>query len=628
MAVATSIPVLNLNKISTSVYNTKKKISLTNQSILSRNNSIQENITAQKKLINENSTYYRRREELDEKNKQEAALEAPDTVKKINYINHSSLSSVSDKGFIGRLLSFAGYLAAGWILTRLPTLINFGEGFLVRLQTAKDIIGTFFSSTLEVLQSFGKLLGNVTTSILRIGITDDRLSPGQYSWESANSINRNFDQLLNGLSKLYGSLTTAFSFIIDPLGFKIAEREEEESRQQQGQSQDAYADDGSSGAMPTESTGPIDSGPVPKNDSEAFEKVRAAAQKAGSPAPDITAAIAMNETGYLRNPNSVYFASNKTNPFGQTGVGSAGYVIGADKQKHAVYKTFDEGVAVHVRLWKKYYAGTTADEILRSLVAAGYNTATASWRPTTATIYERFTKKSRNVPVSSQGTVGPSPSGMVDRSQPNIQPSKPTGKLKSIGGGHSLDSGGAADAYIKMRDEAKKQGVNLTLSSSFRSYEQQNYLYQLYLKGQGNLAAPPGRSNHEKGLAIDVANGIPWVQKYGSKFGWINTGMGFSQKEPWHFDFKGSVSPSATQEQTTPTPAAIQRPSTSTVNVATERRGENYVVVDQRSPRVNTSRQNNYGSSGSSGGNIREEDLAVAFMNNMKKRLMNDLAYV
>lgn len=146
--------------------------------------------------------------------------------------------------------------------------------------------------------------------------------------------------------------------------------------------------------------GEVDSGPVPKSNSEAFESVRAAAQKAGSPSPEVTAAIAMLETGYLQNPNSVYFASNKTNPFGQTGTGSAGYVIGADNQKHAVYKSFDEGVAAHVRLWKTYYKGNSADQILKSLVDAGYNTASPGWRPQTAGIYEQLTKKRRTDPIT------------------------------------------------------------------------------------------------------------------------------------------------------------------------------------------------------------------------------------
>ena len=37
----------------------------------------------------------------------------------------------------------------------------------------------------------------------------------------------------------------------------------------------------------------------------------------------------------------------------------------------------------------------------------------------------------------------------------------------------------------------------------FRSWDQQNTLYQKYLAG-GPLAAPPGRSAHEHGLAVDL----------------------------------------------------------------------------------------------------------------------------
>ena len=170
MAVANKIPALNLTRISTSVYNSKKQIGLTNQVLSNRVKSIQESVDNQKRLISESNLYYRRREEIDEKNKQEAALEAPDTVKTINANNQQSLSSPSDKGFLGRLLGFAGYLAAGWILTRLPQLIKFGEDFLIRLQTAKDIVGNFFNSTLSSFQSFGKLLGGVLTNVSRLDL--------------------------------------------------------------------------------------------------------------------------------------------------------------------------------------------------------------------------------------------------------------------------------------------------------------------------------------------------------------------------------------------------------------------------------------------------------------------------
>lgn len=40
--------------------------------------------------------------------------------------------------------------------------------------------------------------------------------------------------------------------------------------------------------------------------------------------------------------------------------------------------------------------------------------------------------------------------------------------------------------------------------STVRSSEKQRQLHRLYLSGKGGRAAPPGRSAHEYGLAIDV----------------------------------------------------------------------------------------------------------------------------
>lgn len=40
--------------------------------------------------------------------------------------------------------------------------------------------------------------------------------------------------------------------------------------------------------------------------------------------------------------------------------------------------------------------------------------------------------------------------------------------------------------------------------SGYRSYAEQAELYRRYLNGTGNLAAPPGRSNHNHGLAVDM----------------------------------------------------------------------------------------------------------------------------
>lgn len=111
------------------------------------------------------------------------------------------------------------------------------------------------------------------------------------------------------------------------------------------------------------------SGPAPKNQQDAYNRVRAAAVAAGSPNPDVTASIAMLESGWL-NPNirSRYNQSGGTNPFGQTGRGTKGSVNG-----FAVYNSLEEGVAAHVRLWKNYYKGDNALEILKNMRDGGYN---------------------------------------------------------------------------------------------------------------------------------------------------------------------------------------------------------------------------------------------------------------
>ena len=42
------------------------------------------------------------------------------------------------------------------------------------------------------------------------------------------------------------------------------------------------------------------------------------------------------------------------------------------------------------------------------------------------------------------------------------------------------------------------------VTSGWRSSAEQEVLHELYLQGKGGKAAPPGKSAHEKGLAIDV----------------------------------------------------------------------------------------------------------------------------
>ena len=99
----------------------------------------------------------------------------------------------------------------------------------------------------------------------------------------------------------------------------------------------------------------------------------------------------------------------------------------------------------------------------------------------------------------------------------------------------------AAESWNLMREAALAQfGVDLHPDgplSAYRTYEQQAYLYDLYLAGQGAPANPPGSSTHELGLSVDVAEPVmrDVIDQIGAAYGWAGT----IPSEWWHVAYMG-----------------------------------------------------------------------------------------
>jgi LysM repeat protein len=100
----------------------------------------------------------------------------------------------------------------------------------------------------------------------------------------------------------------------------------------------------------------------------------------------------------------------------------------------------------------------------------------------------------------------------------------------------------AADSWNAMRAESLAvYGIDLVPDgplSAYRTYEQQTYLYDLFLSGLGAPANPPGTSSHETGYAVDVDTpDMRWViDQIGWKYGW---GKIHAPGEWWHVDYTG-----------------------------------------------------------------------------------------
>jgi LAS superfamily LD-carboxypeptidase LdcB len=92
-------------------------------------------------------------------------------------------------------------------------------------------------------------------------------------------------------------------------------------------------------------------------------------------------------------------------------------------------------------------------------------------------------------------------------------------------------------AFLKMQKAANEAGVSLTLSSGFRTMDEQEYFYNCYKTkscNNGNLAAKPGYSNHQNGRALDLSTS-KWLANNADKFGFKRT----VPSEAWHYEFFG-----------------------------------------------------------------------------------------
>jgi LysM repeat protein len=100
----------------------------------------------------------------------------------------------------------------------------------------------------------------------------------------------------------------------------------------------------------------------------------------------------------------------------------------------------------------------------------------------------------------------------------------------------------AASAWNAMRQESVREyGVDLYPEGplgAYRTYDQQAELYRQYLNGTGALAAPPGSSEHNLGIALDLATPDmrSIVDSIGPAFGWAKV---TAPKEWWHVTYVG-----------------------------------------------------------------------------------------
>lgn len=105
--------------------------------------------------------------------------------------------------------------------------------------------------------------------------------------------------------------------------------------------------------------------------------------------------------------------------------------------------------------------------------------------------------------------------------------------LTVIATGHSLATTAAA-SYARL---VVLFGATIPIPKrlgAFRTFAQQQELRDLFLSGNGAFALPPGNSQHELGLAMDVGRPArKWMKENAGAHGWRRT----NPAEKWHFEY-------------------------------------------------------------------------------------------
>jgi len=122
-------------------------------------------------------------------------------------------------------------------------------------------------------------------------------------------------------------------------------------------------------------------------------------------------------------------------------------------------------------------------------------------------------------------------------------------------------------SLLKMKDDAKKEGVYLVFLSGFRSIELQKEIFYSLKSMRSQVAmerarvsAPPGYSEHSTGFAIDIGDALnretdfevefentsayKWLERNAAKY---HFKLSFDRKqnsvdyEPWHWRYEGNI---------------------------------------------------------------------------------------
>jgi hypothetical protein len=196
---------LNLNSISGSIGATRRSISDANNSVDRISKNVSYNTRTRQELFNRSMILQSRRIEASKRREVEDQIESS----KVSTDPKRGLlfSSKSEKGPFGRLMSFLGFMTAGWMVENLPTWTFMGEEFISRIYKFGNYVPMMIQDFMYTIKDFGSVLSKSLSAIVRLDFKEF----------SEGSVRDSFEDLKVSIENLGNDITSAFGLFKEPL---------------------------------------------------------------------------------------------------------------------------------------------------------------------------------------------------------------------------------------------------------------------------------------------------------------------------------------------------------------------------------------------------------------------------
>lgn len=200
---------INITNISKSLFETKRSVSSVNDSVSNISKIIATNTRIKKEVFANNQIIESRRREAAKRKEIEDQLESS----KVSTTPSRGLAFAgrSDKGPLGRLLGFLGFITAGWIVENLPTWIFMGQEFITRIQIFGRSMYNMIGNMEAIIKSFGKVLENTFNSIVSL----------DFNQFTEGSVAQSFDELNLAVQGLGDEISETFRLFTTPLNESV-----------------------------------------------------------------------------------------------------------------------------------------------------------------------------------------------------------------------------------------------------------------------------------------------------------------------------------------------------------------------------------------------------------------------